>query len=244
MSLVERVMREAVDLRVGEGYHLAEHPPPQFHAHAGRHPGGKQSRCDGSGYHQQRDGHHLPAGDQQISLLERAQIHTQGLIFLLHEQDGHLIGQHIGSGAILLGHGLHPGNQLRLEALAACLFRLLHQNSGLRPLLLHLVEGDHWQPKHLIQTAQSILIRFCQRVGSLSVRGIGRPERRLIFVAQKEGQRLQCVPTHPLGRHPFHAALLDAHIHNVRRVSGQRQIAICLHAQQRQNYQHHAPMFF
>ena len=262
---------EAVDLRAGEGDHLFKHVAAQVHADLSGGAGGQQAHQNGGGHHQQGDAQHLGPGEEEVVHLDPVQVQAHGGVLVLHEEQGLLLHDELGLVAVLgqklPGHlvDLFPGNRspghggaelvhVHCAEPAELFHLLLRQRSARRhggrlpgvrltPASLH-VEQQHGHAEGLVQGGDSVLVPLSEDIGAVRVQGIGGVHQGGVGVAHEELQILQRAGADPVGRHPLDAPLLDAHIHDVRRVLRQAQVAHGLNHQQQYNRKHGQLTFF
>ena len=240
-----------IKLIVGKSDHLPEDSSSQIPARGGTHPGRHESHQDAGRHPEERKAGHLPAGRHQVADLKSVHIDPQILIGGSHIAYRRLIEDRIRQ---LSRHLLHAGNKclplffrhrlkeieyghiIRSHAFRQRSLQLLFDLRG------HLASGLESGGQH--HRARQHIPEFCHVfIGHARFHHISRHiigivifritvKNRLLFIRRDKQKQ----PVHlfhgDLFRHlVLHAALLDAHIDDVRRVGRQRQITVRLDKQ-------------
>ena len=240
-----------IKLIVGKSDHLPENSSSQIPARGGAHPGRHESNQDAGRHPEERKAGHLPAGGHQVADLESVHIDPQILIGISHKTYRRLIEDRIRQ---FRSHLLHTGNKrlplffrhhlkdieyghiIRSHAVRQRGLQLLFNLCG------HLASGlesggqHHRARQHIPELCHVFIGHACfyhisRHIIDILIFHI-TVKNGLLFIRRDKQKQ----PVHlfhgDLFRHlVLHAALLDAHIDDVRRVGRQRQITVRLDKQ-------------
>ena len=209
-------------------YHLylGENLSSQIHTYFCRRPGGQKARQYGRRHHKKRQAQHFGAGRKQVVHLHIIQVHSHGFIFSLNKKNGFL-------GDDGIAHISHFLSSLFFHFLQLCIVNSLCRHHFLQaghvrlPGLLNGTEYYHRHSEILVEAVNRFLIRGIPFVNAvlqiISLKGL------VFFVLRhKQGQAVKGFLSHSFRDGIFNTSLLYSHVHNIRGVGRQRQVAIRL----------------
>ena len=222
-----------VHLPAGKGHDPFKHPLPEVFADGGRGPGRQKADENGSGHHHQGKSQHLCPGPKQVSGLNSPHIPSHGFILCLHEGNRHLV-EH---GITGLAHAFQGRFAQIHDLVFVHAFQPLHQARKVRLLHGLPLPGNqhHGNPEGALDLFLRLFPVCRPSKDAVLRRLIPACCRPGLLVRHPEAKRLPRFAAHFLRRCPGNPSLLDAHVHNIRSILGQGQVAPRLDNQQYHN---------